>query len=254
VHVKTEQIQAGPSRTLLPKKSAVRWPAVLLLGAVLAAANVVWMTYMQVVWNQGYPSVICIYFNTIFTLVVVVAANAGVRRLRSSSALFSMEILVIFVMANVGISVAMLGEYIIALLAFPYRFANLDARWASSLLAYWPRWLTVSDPQAARDYYLGNANLWQWSSIKPWLVPMAGWGLFVMAMVWTGVCLSAIIYNRFRHQERLSFPLLQIPLMITEQRSTFYKTWPFWTAFAIAAGIDIISVATGIQLYIFWPY
>lgn len=203
------------------------------------------MTYMQVVWNQGFPTVLSIYFNSVFTLVVLAVLNAGVRRVLPKLAMSGVELLVVFVMANVATSIQMLSEYIVSQLAYPHFYQELDARYAV-LVKYLPEWLTVSDPQAVRDFYLGRADLWNLQSLKPWIVPAAAWGGFLLAIVLTGVCLASLVYNRWRYHEKLSFPLLQIPLMIAEPKTGFYRTWLFWIAFAIAAGINILNALNAV--------
>lgn len=195
---------------------------------------------MQVVWNQGFPTVLSFYFNSIFTLTLLAVLNAGVRRVLPRVAMSGVELLVVFVMVNVGTTIQMLAEYIVSQLAYPHYYQNLDKNWAA-LVQNLPRWLTVSDPQAGRDFYLGKANLWKWSSLRPWITPALAWGLFVAAIAWTGICVASLVYNRWRHEERLSFPLLQIPLMIAEPKTRFYRTWLFWIAFSIAAGINITN-------------
>ncbi|MCC6441997.1 MAG: hypothetical protein IT210_00930 [Armatimonadetes bacterium] len=229
----------------------VRWGRMLVLGGGLAALNAVWMTSMEILWNQGYSTILSLYYNVVFTLTVLLVINAALKRWRPRTALTRSELLVLFVMAAIGTSIATLTAYLVSALAFPYRFGNLDSRWATDLLPYLPRSLTVSDPQAAKDYYLGNADLWRWASLKPWLLPFAGWGLFMLALVWTGICLSALTYNQWRRQERLAFPLNQIPIMMTEEKASFFRSGLFWVGFALAAGIDILNALN--KLYPFVP-
>lgn len=222
-----------------------RWCVVIVVGLAAGALNAFWMTYMQVVWNQGFPTVLSIYFNSVFTLVVLAVFNAGLRRVLPRAAMSAVELLVIFVMANVATSIQMLCEYIVSQLPYPFYYRELDARYAV-LIKYLPDWLTVSDPQAVRDFYLGRADLWHWQSLKPWLVPAAAWGGFLLAVVLTGVCLASLVYNRWRYHEKLSFPLLQIPLMIAEPRTGFHRTWLFWIGFGVAAGIDVLNALNAV--------
>ena len=109
------------------------------------------------------------------------------------------------------------------------------------MIPYLPKLLTVSDPNAVKSYYLGRADLWTWAAIRPWLSPLIGWGVFIVAMVWTGIAMSAMVYNHWRYQERLPFPMIQIPLMVTEEKKAFYRSSLFWLGFSIAAGINIIN-------------
>src|SRR5205814_1502369 len=70
----------------------VRWGRTLFLGAALAGVDAYWMTYMEVVWNQGYASLLSLYFNVVFTLAATLAINARVRRWRPRLALTQPEL------------------------------------------------------------------------------------------------------------------------------------------------------------------
>ncbi|MHB1458312.1 MAG: DUF6785 family protein [Armatimonadota bacterium] len=224
-----------------PTTSSIRWKMVIPLGIILTTLNVIWMAYMQMVWNQGYSTILSLLYNVVFTIVLLVMVNNIVWRIRQSAALTVGELLLIFVMTTVGSSIAMQAEYMMSMLAFPYQFTNLDSRWTTTLLPHLPKMLTVSDPQSTKDYYLGNASLLKWISLKPWLIPLAGWGVFFVALVWTGISLSALFFDHWRHQERLPFPINQIPLAIVERNTRFYQSKAFWIAFAIAGGINILN-------------
>ena len=248
----TQQKPDKPSETLHadtpPQGRPVRWAVVIGLGVVLTALNASWMSYMEMAWNQGYAVMLSLYYNVVFTIVVVLAVNAVVRLFRPLFALHSREILILFIMATMGTSVAMMTEYLTSFLAFPYQYHTMNERWATDLIPHLPRSLTVSDPRAIEAYYLGARDGWGWSLLKPWLLPFIGWGLLMAATVWTGICLSALVYNRWRHQERLAFPIVQIPLMIAEQGHSFWRSRLFWVAFCLAAGLDIVNA-----LHVFFP-
>lgn len=219
----------------------IRWLVVLPAGIILTALNAAWMTYMEIAWNQGYSTLLSLYYNVVFTLVLVVLTNSIVRRFRPGLALRSPELLLLFVMATIGTSIAMQTEYMISMLAFPFQFRGMDGRWSAQLIPHLPKLLTVSDPTATRDYYLGNAHLWQWKSLKPWLTPFLGWGVFIVALVWNGISLSAMAFDHWRNQERLPFPINQIPLAIVEQNTRFYRTRIFWIAFALVGAINVLN-------------
>ncbi len=219
----------------------VRWRPVLTLGIGLTAFDAVWITSLEIMRNQGYASLVSLYYNVIFTLAVVLVVNSLVSRWSAARALNRAELLVLFMMMSTGTSFAMLTEYLMAELAFPYYFKSLDPRWSTQLLPHLSPWFTVSDPAAIKNYYQGHANLYTWKSIQPWIAPCLGWGIFVMALAVTGICLSALFYYSWRHEERMPFPLVQIPLMMTEPKAPFYRSPLFWTAFAIAGGINVMN-------------
>ncbi|HZP84088.1 MAG TPA: DUF6785 family protein [Chthonomonadaceae bacterium] len=234
--------QAESRPAALEKPSPIRWAMLLPLGIGLTALDAAWMTYMELAWNQGYATLLSLYYNVVFSLVLALVGNAVVRRVWPRAALTQPELLLLFVMGTIGTSLAMLTEYLMSSLAFPYQYLRLDSRWSGSLLPFLPRGLTVSDAQAVKDYYLGQAVLWRWSALRPWLLPFVGWGIFLLALVWTGICLSALVYDRWRHQEKMPFPLVQIPVMLTEPKAPFLRSGLFWLGFLLAGGVDFINL------------
>lgn len=230
---------------------AVRWRPVLLLGIGLTAFDAVWMTSLEIMRNQGYATLVSLYYNVVFTLVVVLLMNSLARRWSPTRALNRAELLILFMMATTGASFASLTEYLVSMLAFPFHYKNLDARCTAELFPRLSPWFTVSEPRAVKDYYLGHANLLTWPSLLPWLRPCLTWGVFALALALTGICLSALLYHSWRYEERMPFPLTQIPLMLTEPKAPFFRTPLFWLAFTLAGSINILNAVN--HLYPSFP-
>lgn len=220
--------------------TSVRWGRTLLLGAVLAAVDAYWMTYMEVVWNQGYASLLSLYFNVVCTLALTLIGNAVVRRWWPRVALTQPELLVLFVMGALATSVAMSTEYLVSALTYPYRFAGADNRWGEVLLPHLPRWLTVGDADAVRDYWMGNAPFTA-ASLRAWLPAFLGWGTFFAALLLTGVCICALVRRQWMVSERLAYPITQIPLLMTEPGGALYRSWLFWLGFTLAAAVNVFN-------------
>ncbi|MBI3944386.1 MAG: hypothetical protein HY321_00545 [Armatimonadetes bacterium] len=218
-----------------------RWGAVLFLGLLLTAGNVAWMNSSEVTWDRGFATTLSLHYNVVFTLVLVLMVNGLVARRRPALALRRAELLLLFLMGTMGTGTAYYAEFLIGVLPYPYYHANTDTRFVESLIPNLSKLLTVSDPDAVRDFYMGNAVLLRWSALRAWAVPFFLWGLVVAAAGWIGICLSTLIYAQVRYQERLPFPLIQVPLTITEERVPFYRSPLFWFGFAIAGGIVIIN-------------
>jgi len=218
----------------------MRWGRTLALGAALAAVAAYWMTYMEVVWNQGYASLLSIYFNVVFVLALTLVANALVRLWRPRLALSQPELLVLFVMGSLATSVAMSTEYLVSALTYPYRHAGPDNRWEQVLLPHLPARLTVGDPDAVRDYWMGNARF-TGASLRVWLPPFLGWGAFLGALTVTGVCLCALVRRQWTVHERLAYPITQVPLLMTEPGGALYRSPLLWAGFSLAAVVDVLN-------------
>jgi hypothetical protein len=199
------------------------------------------MLYMEVVWNQGYATLLSLYFNVLFTLLALVLLNALLRRFWPSGALRPGELLVVFVMLNIGTSLAIFLEYLVPAMVYPYRFATPENQWQRLIWPYLPSWLTVSDPTAVKLYYEGHAVLETWDHVRPWLKPLLLWSGFTLTVVGVMVCLNALLRRQWTERERLGYPIVRIPLEITAERDSPFRTGLFWAGFALAAGIDLLN-------------
>ena len=103
-----------------PEEKGIRWLPTLVLGCVLTALNAIWITYLGEIRNQGWPALVSIYYNVVFTLVIVFAANGIVRRGWPRVVLSRAEMLVLFVMMTVGISISAMTQTLMSTLAYPH--------------------------------------------------------------------------------------------------------------------------------------
>jgi hypothetical protein len=213
----------------------------LVLGLLLVPVNIYWMLYMEVVWNQGYATLLSLYFNVLFTLLALVLMNALLRRFRPPWALRQSELLVVFVMLNIGTSLAIYLEYLVPAMVYPYRFATPENQWQRLIWPYLPPGLVVSDPLAVKRYYEGHASFETWENLRPWIPPLLLWGAFLLTVVAVMVCLNALLRRQWTEHERLSYPIVRIPLEITAERDSPFRTGFFWSGFALAAGIDLLN-------------
>jgi hypothetical protein len=152
-------------------------------------------------------------------LVLLLGGQAGLRRLGSRLRLQTHELFTITVMMLLAAMVSSRGllEKLIPLLPIPNYDATRENRWAELFFPQIPRWSVPFDPAgdpkqwaAARFYEglrAGEAIPWQ-----AWLVPLAAWGLFVALMFWCFLCMAVLIRRQWVDHEKLSFPLVQLPL------------------------------------------
>ncbi|NPV46385.1 MAG: hypothetical protein HPY69_05485 [Armatimonadetes bacterium] len=217
------------------------------LGALLVPVNCYWMLYMEVAWNQGYATLLSLYFNTVFTLTVLVVANLAVRRLAPRLALTRNELLVTFVMVNIGTSLAISLEYLVPILVYPFRYASPENHWEELIHPHLPSWLFVSDPEAVRQYYDGDAVFETRRAVAPWLLPLGLWGAFTLTVLGVMLCLNALVRRRWTEHERLSYPIVRIPLELAADQTPL-RSVLFWIGFIIAAGLDTYN-----GLALFWP-
>lgn len=215
----------------------------ILLGLLLIVPNTIWVLHMERVKQGPYPTTISLFLNVLFLLVALQCANALLRRAFPSLALRQMELLTIYAMLGLGTAMAGLDTVTIIpqVAADPYRMATPENGWASLLWPHLPKWLTVPDLNALEGYYEGNSSLYSPLHLRAWVPPLAAWTGFVMMLLWTGICLNVLVRRQWQDHERLSYPLIQLPIEMTRPAAPLYRQPAFWIGALLVAGIDLLN-------------
>ena len=231
-----------------PTRSAVTLRA-LIIGAALIPVNVLWMVHVEYVRYSDNVSTSALFFNAIFLLLVLLLANWGMGAILPRFKLSRAEILTIYVM--VVVSMGLGGhdqmQILFSTMHFAVARANEFNAWTTSILPNLPQHLVPQAGDAVRDLYRGQSTLYTPEHYMVWLKPLAWWSAFILALVWVMMCMSSIFRKQWE-AERLTYPIAEIPLQITDRDARVLSSGVFWTGFAIAAGLRAMVVA-----HILWP-
>lgn len=117
------------------------------------------------------------------------------------------------------------------------------------LWAHFPKWMTVNDAEVIRKCYEGAHGEVPW---RAWLQPLALWGLFFLVLFLTVMCFLILLRRQWTEHERLTYPLLFLPLRMTEGIgdeslgasfvAAFFKNPLMWLGFALAAWHDLANI------------
>lgn len=215
----------------------------VLVAAAIIPANTAWCVMMERVDGRAFSTTASIFFTAVFSLLVVVLLNALVRRVRPAKALSQGELLVIFTMLSLATAMAGIdwGMPLITLMGHGFWFATPSNGWEQTFHAFLPRWLTVSDRTALAGYYLGASSLYRWENLRAWLVPVGWWTLFIMALLWVMLCLNTLVRARWTEKERLTYPMIHLPVAMTAPGGSLYRNRLFWIGFGLAASHSLVN-------------
>ncbi len=121
------------------------------------------------------------------------------------------------VAATAGISTMGMVQFLITTLAAPFWFRDAGNRWDEFIPSI-PAWVAPRSPEVVRGFFLGRASLYAPEVWRAWLIPVAVWTGFIALLLAVQYCLARLFYPRWANQERLSFPIVQLPLAATEPR------------------------------------
>jgi len=72
----------------------------LVIGLILIPPNCYWVVQSEAVWGTTYLTIVSLFFNVIFTLLVLVGFNALCKQFAPRAALKQGELLTIYVMGD----------------------------------------------------------------------------------------------------------------------------------------------------------
>ena len=132
-------------------------------------------------------------------------------------------------------------QVLIPIVAHPFWFATPENEWRELFFNYIPRWLSVSDKKALKEYYEGGSSFYAMEYIQNWLQPILAWSAFIFVMVMVMLGINAVLRKQWAENEKLAYPVIQLPLEMASQPERFFKNWIMWLGFAIAGFLDIIN-------------
>ncbi|HHX41754.1 MAG TPA: hypothetical protein GX715_17510 [Armatimonadetes bacterium] len=126
---------------------------------------------------------------------------------------------------------------LLAFITAPFYFAEAGNR-LGEVQPLIPAWSTVRDPEVVRGFYEGlrHAPI-PWGA---WVVPVLAWVGFFAALWVAMACLVALMHRPWVEKEKLAFPLVQLPLEMTEPGArgggvpAFFRNPVMWAGFAVA--------------------
>jgi len=225
------------------RDSARLRPGAVALGIVLVPLTCYWVIYAEGVKRAPFFSTVALYANAIFILAALVVLNRLVLRRFPKFALSQGELLICYfsVVLATAISGMMMVPVLVEMMAHATQYATPENGWAATFVPHMPHWLVVTDPNAVKEFYYGNSSLYTASHLRAWTAPALSWSAFLVVLIYVLVCINNLVRMQWDERERLAFPMVQIPLAMTEPDAGLWRNRLMWLGFAIAASIDIYN-------------
>lgn len=115
---------------------------------------------------------------------------------------------------------------LIALLPSVFYYATPENEWAQLLHPHVTEWLVPQDPEAIRYFFEGlpAGQPIPWSA---WMTPLLAWVSFILSIYLMMITTMIIMRRHWVEHDRLTFPLLQLPMDMAEEGEPGSKLTPF---------------------------
>jgi len=194
-------------------------------------------------------------------LLLTIGVTLFCRVFKSKLLLTGPELLVVWIEMVIGSGIAYTGfarTFLINLSA-PVQFASTGNRWDEVLHPLIPPALTPTDPLAVELLYNGlpESRDLGWQEVffaipwDAWVQPLLLWSVFILLSYMVMLFLINIISRQWIHNERMNFPLLKVPEMISKAVSNG-ETGAFFFNRFLLVGLSIpvfIHLVNGLNLY-----
>lgn len=235
------------------KSKGVTWRAILI-GLLFIPLSSYWIVRSETEGGIFYSTTSSLFCNVVFILFILILLNEIVKRFFPSNALAQGELLVVYSVLSVAsaLSGESVGQQLVRNFSAPFWFATPENEWANLFHHYLPRWLVVDDKKVLKAFFEGGTGdsslLYTSTHFIIWLRPLLLWCGFILLIVFIMTCVNVIVRKQWIEHERLTYPVIQLPLAMTETQESFLKSKNMWIGFSIGAGITLLNGA-----HFLWP-
>jgi len=219
---------------------------IFILATILILINSLWMMTASL-WNAGYPTTVSLFFNVIFYLFALTIINQLIKFISPKFSLTKGELLLIYTMLTVASAINGLDmlQLIGAMIAGPHFLATPENEWSELFLKQIPSWLVISDKSVIERYAQGESSLYLISNFNPWIVPALLWSAFTILLVLVMLGLTIILSSRWVSEEKLSYPIIQLPHYMVVKG--FFNNKTMWLGLSIGF---FMSALNGLHFFI----
>lgn len=198
----------------------------LVLGIALVPVTcfvVTWaelvLTVLQIGYLQMPPAVVGI-------LLLLLAINAPLKKWGGRIALTPQELMVAYSMMVIAAMISSRGlmQKLIPLLVSANYFATDGNNWQGKYFPFIQQWLVPFDVKGAKGQevavrFFERLRAGETIPWGAWIAPMAAWSLLALLVFGAFLCLASLLRRQWVDNERLSFPLVQLPLELAGAES-----------------------------------
>ena len=216
-------------------------PKAVVFAVMLIPVNSYWIAMTEMVWSSLHFTAASLPLNVIFILFGLIGYNGLARRISPSLVFSQTDLLTIYIILATSSAVSGYDSLVGLMGVLPHAtwFATVENDWANLFAGHLPTWLTLADRSVVRAFYVGEADFYAASHWRYWMIPAVSWTVFVLILTFLLMCITVILRRSWTEQEKLAYPIIQLPLEMSNPKTRLFARRLFWIGFAVAAGVDM---------------
>ena len=227
------------------------WRAILI-GLLLIPLSTYYGNYAFVVVQAMLWGQTSLLRGPVFILFVLTLTNLLFRRAARRTGLFPSEMLLIYSMIAISVCVSGFGqvEWLVNILPAGGYFPNHSNHYDQFLFRV-PAFLIPHNSAVIQAFYRGHSTVYRGDVLRDWAVPVLVWSSFLFGICWVTLCLTSLLRRQWTDEEKLTFPLVQLPLQMAEGgvgRTPFFHNRLMWAGFLAAGLLESLD-----YLHFFFP-
>jgi hypothetical protein len=216
---------------------------IIIIAVLVAPLNSYFMAFLLGPRGVEDPTVVSLFWNVVFLLVVFRLINALLLRYAPRLAFSPAELVTFFILLSVATCPSGLDtmKTTFATMQGPARFADEANNWEGLFFQYLPESMMVSDPGALERLWEGESSIFEERNYSVWLGPVFHWWL-LMSCLWTAPAgLAVLLRKRWVERERMRFPIVQLPYELSQPHLPAFRHVAFWIAVGATAFISLLN-------------
>lgn len=238
---------AGADPLARPPKAAsaargITW-RIIIIAFLIAPLNTYFMAYLLGPRGIEDPTVVALFWNVVFLLTIFRLINGLLQRYAPRVAFTPAEILAFFILTAVSTAPSGLDtmKTTFATMQGVARFSSEVNHWEQLFGRELPLSMTVNDERVLDRLWEGDSSIFEPRNYRAWLGPVFMWWLLYL-FLWTAPAgFAVLLRKRWVEQERMGFPIVQLPYEIAQPRSLAFRTTAFYVAAGLVAAINLIN-------------
>ncbi|MFA5858086.1 MAG: DUF6785 family protein, partial [Elusimicrobiota bacterium] len=225
-----------------------------IISIILVVIATVWIGRSELITNACQISESVPPIPAVAGLLLLVLLNPVLNKISTKLRLNRAEVLVIYSVMTMAVSMSAVGvaRVFFPFITVPYYYATPENQF-DKLAEYIPSWVAPQNKEVIRMMYEGAPDgRVPWGD---WAVPLMMWGMVFVTLFLTMFFILVIFRKQWIEKERLTFPLIYLPLELTQQSksdpnsavSDFLKSPVMWIGFGLALLYNVMNILNAVN-------